>query len=101
MSQNPILFISKKQDFDLHILHSPGEDSQLVTRQLKEAEGEAELVTQAVTAVRGTMERVVSAWETYNKCLTSLQTWLAQQIQSHTQSSAAETQVISSLLFCQ
>ncbi|XP_029351666.1 nesprin-2a isoform X2 [Echeneis naucrates] len=55
-----------------------GEDSQLVNRQVKEAEREVELVTQAVPAVRGMMERVVSAWEIYSKCFTSLQTWLAQ-----------------------
>ncbi|XP_059211817.1 nesprin-1 [Centropristis striata] len=78
-----------------------GEDSQLVTRQVKEAESEAEVVTQAVTAVRGTMERVVSAWDTYNKCLTSLQTWLAQQIQTHAQSPAAGTQDMSEWTSCQ
>ncbi|XP_060907682.1 nesprin-2-like isoform X3 [Labrus mixtus] len=55
------------------------EDSQIVTRQVKEAEREAELIQQAVTAVRGTMERVASEWETYNDCMTSLQTWLTQQ----------------------
>ncbi|XP_023270952.1 nesprin-2-like [Seriola lalandi dorsalis] len=65
-----------------------GEDSQRVNRQVKEAENEAESVSQAVPAVKGMMERVVSAWETYNKCLTSLQTWLTQ----NTQSPAAGTQ---------
>lgn len=75
--------------------HSPGEGLQRVTRQVKEAESEAELVAQAVTAVRGTMERVVSAWATYNNCLASLQTWLAQRIESHTQCPAAGTQVTS------
>nr|XP_029132131.1 nesprin-1-like [Labrus bergylta] len=54
-------------------------DSQTVTLQVKEAEREAELIQQAVTAVRGTMERVASEWETYNDCMTSLQTWLTQQ----------------------
>ncbi|XP_073348539.1 nesprin-1-like [Pagrus major] len=78
-----------------------GEGSQLVTRQVKEAESEAELVAQAVTAVRGMMERVVSAWETYNNCITSLQTWLAQKIHSHTQSPAAGTQGMSEWTSCQ
>ncbi|KAL7388816.1 hypothetical protein ABVT39_021245 [Epinephelus coioides] len=78
-----------------------GNDSQLVTRQVKEAESEAELATQVVTAVRGTMERVVSAWETYDKCLTALQTWLAQEIQSSTQSPAAGTKDMSEWTSCQ
>lgn len=83
---------------ELHTLFAPpGEGSQCVTRQVKEAESEAELVAQAVTAVREMMERVVSAWETYNNCITTLQTWLAQKIHSHTQSPAAGTQVISAL----
>ncbi|KAM7367651.1 hypothetical protein PAMP_013936 [Pampus punctatissimus] len=72
-----------------------GEDSQLVTQQVKEAESEAVLVTQAVTAVRATMEKVVPAWETYNKCLTSLQSWLAQKTQSQTQSAAEGMQEVS------
>ncbi|XP_044023969.1 nesprin-2 isoform X2 [Siniperca chuatsi] len=76
-----------------------GQDCQLVTRQVKEAEREAELVTQAVTAVRGTMERVVSAWETYSNCLTSLQTWLAQKI--HSQTPAVGTQEMSEWTSCQ
>ncbi|XP_022621783.1 nesprin-1-like [Seriola dumerili] len=72
-----------------------GEDSQHVNRQVKEAENEAESVSQAVPAAKGMMERVVSAWETYNKCLTSLQTWLTQNTQSQTQAPAAGTQVLS------
>ncbi|KAM6906809.1 nesprin-2a [Lycodopsis pacificus] len=78
-----------------------GEDSQLVTRQVKEAESEAELVTQAVTAVRGVMERAVSAWEAYNKCLASLQTWLAQKTLSHAQSPPVGTQDMSEWTTCQ
>ncbi|XP_044232894.1 nesprin-2-like isoform X4 [Thunnus albacares] len=72
-------------------------DSQLVTRQVKEAESEAALVTQAVTTVRTMMERVVSAWETYDKCLTSLHTWLAQK----TQSAAEGTQDMNEWSSCQ
>ncbi|KAM8832006.1 nesprin-2a isoform 3-T3 [Spinachia spinachia] len=60
-----------------------GEDAQLVTRQLKESESEADLVTQAVTSVRGTLERAACVWETYNKCLASLQAWLAQNPMPH------------------
>ncbi|XP_074540850.1 nesprin-2a [Halichoeres trimaculatus] len=61
------------------------EDSQLITRCIKEAESEAEFIKQTVTAVRGTMERVASSWETYNSCLSSLQTWLAQETDLHDQ----------------
>ncbi|XP_071323734.1 nesprin-2a isoform X2 [Trachinotus anak] len=78
-----------------------GEGSQLVNRQVKEAESETELVTQAVPAVRGVMERVVSAWETYDKCLTSLQTWLTQVAQSQAQSPAAGTQDMREWTSCQ
>ncbi|KAF1376843.1 hypothetical protein PFLUV_G00215650 [Perca fluviatilis] len=78
-----------------------GEDSHLVTRQVKEAESEAELLAQAVAAVRGTMERVFSAWETYSQCLTSLQTWLAQKIHLHAPSLAVETEDMSEWTSCQ
>ncbi|CAJ1078355.1 LOW QUALITY PROTEIN: nesprin-2 [Xyrichtys novacula] len=61
------------------------EDSQLVTRQVKEAESEAAMIKQAVTTVKGMMERVVSAWVTYYSCMTSLQTWLARKIDEHDQ----------------
>ncbi|XP_029903714.1 nesprin-2a [Myripristis murdjan] len=61
-----------------------GDDSQLVGRQVKEAEGEAAVVMEAVKAVRGRMERVLSAWEAYNKCLPSLQAWLTQKLESQT-----------------
>ncbi|CAB1413946.1 unnamed protein product [Pleuronectes platessa] len=73
-----------------------GEDSQLVHRQVKEAESEAESVERAVTAVRGTMDRVMSAWDTYNRSLVSLQTWLTQT----TQTPAAGTQDLSEWTSC-
>lgn len=92
------LFFKSQALISPHSSLYPGEGSQCVTRQVNEAESESELVSQAVTAVRGMMERVVSAWETYNTCITSLQTWLAQKIHSHTQSPAAGTQVISPFL---
>ncbi|XP_067338852.1 nesprin-2 isoform X4 [Channa argus] len=76
-------------------------DSQLVTHQVKEAESEAELVIQTAMAVRGTMERTVSAWDTYNVCLTSLQTWLEQTAQTLIQTPAMATQDISEWASCQ
>ncbi|XP_062267756.1 nesprin-1 isoform X1 [Platichthys flesus] len=73
-----------------------GGDSQLVHRQVKEAESEAESVERAVTAVRGTMDRVMSAWDTYNQSLASLQTWLIQT----SQTPAAGTQDMSEWTSC-
>ncbi|XP_026174095.1 nesprin-2a isoform X2 [Mastacembelus armatus] len=75
------------------------EDSQLVTHQVKEAESEAERVTQVVMSVRGTMERMASAWETYNSCHTSLQTWLEQTAQAQTP--AVGTQDMNQWASCQ
>ncbi|KAM4521617.1 nesprin-2a isoform 3-T4 [Odontesthes bonariensis] len=74
---------------------SLGENSQRVTRQVREAESEAELVTQAVATARGMMERAESAWETYNKCLTSLQAWLPQRIPLQAQCPAVDIQDMS------
>ncbi|AWP20311.1 putative nesprin-2-like [Scophthalmus maximus] len=69
-----------------------GDDSQFVRRRVKEAEGEAESLSRAVAAARGTMDRVASAWDTYDRCLTSLQTWLAQMTQSQDMSEWTECQ---------
>jgi len=81
-----------------HTLYSKGENSQRVTRQVREAESEAELVTQAVATARGMMERVESAWETYNKRLTSLQAWLPQRTPLQAQCPAVDIQVILAFL---
>lgn len=74
-----------------HTLHFPGGDLQSVTRQVKEAESESELVKQMTAAAKEMMERVAFAWDVYNKNLTSLETWLVK-------SSAAETRVSSARL---
>lgn len=89
---NAFYTYSKKSKICL-ILPIPAEDSQRVTCQVKAADRDAELVTQAVMDSKGTMERVVSAWETYNNCMASLQTWLAQKTQPDAQIPLAETQV--------
>nr|XP_040016362.1 nesprin-2 isoform X2 [Gasterosteus aculeatus aculeatus] len=78
-----------------------GEDAQLVTRQLKESESQAELVTRTVAAARGTMERAACVWETYNKCLASLQTWLAQNTLPHVAHPPAGTQDMREWTSCQ
>lgn len=57
----------------------PAEDSPVVNRQVKELEDEARLSTEATEAVRGTMERVLTAWESYKDCLRLLQVWLGQE----------------------
>lgn len=57
----------------------PAEDSPVVNRQVKELEDEARLSTEATEAVRGTMERVLTAWESYKDCLCLLQVWLGQE----------------------
>lgn len=67
--------------------HSPGEDAQLVSRQVKEAESDTTTSTEEVALVKGTMGRVLSTWEAYSKNLPPLQTWLAQE------SSGTEVQV--------
>ncbi|XP_071226495.1 nesprin-2a isoform X1 [Salvelinus alpinus] len=67
-----------------------GEDAQLVSRQVKEAESDTAMSTEEVAAVKGTMGRVLSTWEAYSKNLPPLQTWLAQESQSPIQSSGTE-----------
>uniref|UniRef100_A0AAZ3Q1B6 Calponin-homology (CH) domain-containing protein n=1 Tax=Oncorhynchus tshawytscha TaxID=74940 RepID=A0AAZ3Q1B6_ONCTS len=56
-----------------------GEDAQLVSRQVKEAESDTAMSTEEVALVKGTMGRVLSTWEAYSKNLPPLQTWLAQE----------------------
>ncbi|XP_043963368.1 nesprin-2a [Gambusia affinis] len=72
---------------------SLGGDLQSVTRQVKEAESESELVKQMTAAAKEMMERVAFAWDVYNKNLTSLETWLVK-------SSAAETRDVSEWSSC-
>ncbi|KAJ8356434.1 hypothetical protein SKAU_G00192280 [Synaphobranchus kaupii] len=55
------------------------EDSQRVSRQVREAEVESALKIEAVAAARTAMERALSAWDTYNEGLSSLQAWLEQE----------------------
>ncbi|XP_050993997.1 nesprin-2 isoform X3 [Labeo rohita] len=61
------------------------EDSPVVNRQVKEADTETEITTEAAEAVRSTMERVLTAWESYKDCLYLLQVWLGQEEQSKVQ----------------
>ncbi|XP_036405234.1 nesprin-2-like [Megalops cyprinoides] len=55
------------------------EDSQRVARLVREAESESTLRTDAVAAVRGALERALSAWDNYHQDLRALQAWLGQE----------------------
>lgn len=57
----------------------------MVNRQVKEADSEAGVSTEAAESVRSTMERVLAAWESYKDCLYLLQVWLGQEKQSEAQ----------------
>ncbi|XP_051511030.1 LOW QUALITY PROTEIN: nesprin-2-like [Myxocyprinus asiaticus] len=55
------------------------EDTLMVNRQVKEVENETGVSTEATDAVRGTIESVLAAWESYKDCLYLLQVWLGQE----------------------
>ncbi|KAF4099427.1 hypothetical protein G5714_019553 [Onychostoma macrolepis] len=55
------------------------DDSPVVNRQVKEADSETGVSTEAAESVRSTMERVLAAWESYKNCLYLLQVWLGQE----------------------
>ncbi|XP_052390559.1 nesprin-2 isoform X4 [Carassius gibelio] len=61
------------------------EDVPVVNRQVKEANSETGVSTEAAEAVRSTMERVLAAWVSYKDCLYLLQVWLGQEGQSEEQ----------------
>ncbi|XP_043093802.1 nesprin-2 isoform X3 [Puntigrus tetrazona] len=61
------------------------DDSPVVNRQVKEADSETGVSTEAAEAVRSTMERVLAAWESYKDCLYLLQVWLGQEKQVEAQ----------------
>lgn len=63
----------------------PADDSPVVNRQVKEADSETGVSTEAAEVVRSTMERVLAAWESYKDCLYLLQVWLGQEGQSQAQ----------------
>lgn len=66
-------------------LSFPADDSPVVNRQVKEADCETGLSTEAAEVVRSTMERVLATWESYKDCLYLLQVWLGQEGQSQAQ----------------
>ncbi|KTG32142.1 hypothetical protein cypCar_00008447, partial [Cyprinus carpio] len=66
-------------------LSFPASDSPVVNRQVKEADSETGVGTEAAEAVRSTMERVLAAWVSYKDCLYLLQACLGQEGQSEEQ----------------
>ncbi|KAG7509989.1 nesprin-2-like [Solea senegalensis] len=53
-------------------------DYQHVSQQVKQLEEDTAVVLEEVTATKSTMGRVLSAWDSYSDCLSSLQAWLEQ-----------------------
>ncbi|XP_041951730.1 nesprin-2-like isoform X2 [Alosa sapidissima] len=58
------------------------DDAQMVSRQVREVEAEASTNAEGVIAARGTMGRVLAAWESYRDCLFAMQVWLGQQTEA-------------------
>lgn len=58
------------------------DDAQMVSRQVKEVEAETSTIAEGVMMARGTMGRVLAAWESYRDCLFSMQVWLGQQTEA-------------------
>lgn len=53
-----------------------------MSRQVREAEKEAERTGEAAVAVRDTLDRVLAEWESYKECSYSLQVFLEGQTQT-------------------
>lgn len=61
-----------------YCLSFPAADYHHVSQQVKQLEEETAVVLEEVTKAKGTMGRVLSAWDSYTDCLSSLQAWLEQ-----------------------
>ncbi len=59
-------------------LCSSAADYHHVSQQVKQLEEDTTVVLQEVTTAKSTMGRVLSAWDSYSDCLSSLQAWLVQ-----------------------
>ena len=71
-------------------LHPPAVDFPHVSQQLKQLEDDTSALLNDLTAVKGTMGRVLSAWDTYSDGLSSLQAWLEQSSVRHMHGHLAE-----------
>nr|XP_033499149.1 nesprin-2 [Epinephelus lanceolatus] len=58
-------------------------DYHQVSQQVKQLEGDTTAVLEEVTKTKSTMGRVLSAWDSYSDCFSSLQAWLEQGSAAH------------------
>lgn len=64
-------------------LWSSAGDYHHVSQQVKKLEEDTAVVLEEVTAAKSSMGRVLSAWDSYSDCLSSLQAWLEQGSVTH------------------
>lgn len=82
-----LLVSDKIMDF---LLCSLAGDYQHVSQQVKQLEEDTAVVLKDVTTAKNTMNRVLSVWDTYSDCLSSLQAWLEQSSATATPGNRAE-----------
>lgn len=70
----------------------PATDSKYIMCQVKEMEEEGAVALEGVSTVKSTMGRVLSAWDSYCDCYSSLQAWLEQASASHALAQSPEVQ---------
>lgn len=70
----------------------PASDYLHVSQQVKQLEEDTIEVLEEVKTVKCTMGRVLSAWDSYCDCLSSLQAWLQQGSRPHSLDRRAEVQ---------
>lgn len=61
-----------------------------MSQQVKQLEEDTAVVLKDVTTAKNTMNRVLSVWDTYSDCLSSLQAWLEQSSATATPGNRAE-----------
>ncbi len=69
---------------------SSAADYHSVSEQVKQLEKDTVVVLEEVTKAKSTMGRVLSAWDSYSDCLSSLQAWMEQVSVTHSQSHRPE-----------
>lgn len=62
---------------------SSAADYHQVSQQVKQLEEDTAAVLEEVTKTKSTMGRVLSAWDSYSDCFSSLQAWLEQGSAAH------------------
>lgn len=61
-----------------------------VSQQVKQLEEDTTVVLNEVTSAKSNMGRVLSSWDSYSDCLSSLQAWLEQDSVRHSRGDRAE-----------